>query len=195
MYRSLLASLLMLVAAPALAEPVRIHADSALTAVVKHFGWLEAAGVPVIWTRTGQAADFTVTDGGQAMAARATNPQVKAVYVLSRAAQSDATEYLLVSETTLAQRGAEARIVLACLERARHWVNMDPAAAQSLLGAVARDRSFSGSRPGPAQLASLKKIARANGLDEQLGAALLDDSAYRATLTQPRADRSAAVSR
>ncbi len=200
MFRSLLASLLLLVAAPALADSVRIDAGSALTAVVKHFGWLEAAGVPVLWTPAGEAADFAVTDGGQAIAARAANRQVKAIYVLSRAAASDAaatdaTEYLLVSESTLAQRGAEARVVLATLERARHWIIADPAAAESLIGAAARDRNFSGSRPGPAQLASLKKIAHANGLDQQLGAALLDDSAYRAALTQPRADQIAAVSR
>jgi len=163
--------------------------------VVKHFGWLEAAGLQVEWTKAGQVADFAVAQDQAAIAARAAGKPAKAIYVVSRAVAGDAAQYLLVSEGFLAQRGDAARVVLANLERARQWVNADPAVAETLLGAGVRGQNFSGSRPGPAQLASLKRLARINGLDEQLGAALLDDSAYRAALTQPRPDRLAALSR
>ena len=200
MFRSLFVFVIAVLAAPLQAEPVqvqlvRLDAGSALTAVVKHFGWLEAAGLQVEWAKAGQVADFAVAQDQAAIAARAAGKPVKAIYVVSRAVAGDAAQYLVVAEGLLAQRGEEARVVLANLERARHWINADPAAAEALVGAVVRDHNFSGSRPGPAQLASLKKLARANGLDEQVGAALLDDSAYRAALTQPRPERLAALSR
>ncbi len=195
MFRSLLFLLFASLTASVQAEPVRVDAGSALTRVVQHFGWLEAAGLQVEWTRAGQAADFVVAQEREAITARAAGQPLKAVYVLSRAPADGAAQYLLVTEGFLAQRGDQARVVLASLERARQWIHATPGAARDLLGAAVREQSFSGSRPGPAQLASLKQLARANGLDEQLGAALLDDSAYRAALTQPRPERLAALSR
>ena len=186
------AALLSAVVAQA-AEPLRVDASSALTAVVKHFRWLEAAGLGVEWTQPGERADFTVASGSAALAVRADGAPVKAVYVLSRTSNGAAdTQFLLVSEALLAARGHEARVVLAALERARHWVNAQPDAAAQIAGAALPGRSFAGSRPGPAQLAVLKALARERGVDEQLGAALLDDSAYRAALN---ALQTAALSR
>ena len=186
------AALLSAVVAQA-AEPLRVDASSALTAVVKHFRWLEAAGWGVEWTQPGERADFTVASGSAALAVRADGAPVKAVYVLSRTSNGAAdTQFLLVSEALLAARGHEARVVLAALERARHWVNAQPDAAAQIAGAALPGRSFAGSRPGPAQLAVLKALARERGVDEQLGAALLDDSAYRAALN---ALQTAALSR
>ena len=191
------------------ADPLRIDTGSALTVLVKHFRWLEAAGVKVEWVAPGQQADFAVAAGTAALAARAGGTAVKAVDVLSRPAEGspgrttggvtggsggDAadTQFLLAPETLLAARGAEARVVLVALERARQWVNAQPDAAARIIGAALPGRSFSGSRPGPAQLAALKALARERGVDEQLGAALLDDSAYRAALN---AMQTAALSR
>ncbi len=173
------------------AEPLRVDTGSALTVLVKHFRWLEAAGVKVEWVQPGQRADFAVASGPAALATRAGGAPVKAVYVLSRPAEGVAggisggaaeTQFLLVPEALLAVRGAEARGVLVALERARHWVNAQPDAAAQIAGAALQGRSFTGSRPGPAQLAALKALARERGVDEQLGAALLDDTAYRAAL-------------
>ena len=175
------------------AEPLRVDSGSALTALVKHFGWLESAGVSVAWALPGERADFTVASGRAALAVRAEGAPVKAVYVLSGTAGAAAdTEFLLVSEALLAARGHDARAVLAALERARQWVNAQPDAAAQIAGAALHGRSFSGSRPGPAQLAALKALARERGVDEQLGAALLDDTAYRAALN---AMQTAALSR
>lgn len=165
------------------AEPLRVDTGSALTALVKHFHWLEAAGLQVQWVQPGERADFTVASGRDALAVRADGAPVKAVYVLSGAAAGAAdAQFLLVSEALLAARGHDARVVLAALERVRQWVNAQPDAAAQIAGAALQGRSFAGSRPGPAQLAALKALARERGVDEQLGAALLDDTAYRAAL-------------
>ena len=198
-FRSLIAtaSLLSAVVAQA-AEPVRIDTGSALTAVVKHFRWLEATGLDVQWAQPGEGADFTVASGSAALAVRAAGAPVKAVYVLSRTSNGAAdTQFLLVSETLLAGRADEARTVLAALERARLWVNAQhgkahPDAVAQIAGAALHGRSFAGSRPGPAQLAALKALARERGVDEQIGAALLDDTVYRAALN---AMQTAALSR
>ena len=193
--RSCLVILALLGAFSVHADPVRVDSGSALARVVKHFGWLESAGVNVAWTQPGQPADFFAANGEQALAARAAGKPLKAIYVLSRSPAGDDAHFLLASETLLAQRGPEARVILTALERARNWIVADPAAAEALAGAAVHDRNFSGSRPGPAQLVSLKKLARANGLDEQLGTAVLDDSAYRAALTRARSDSLAILSR
>lgn len=193
--RSLIATaaLLSTLAAQA-AEPLRVDTGSALTALVKHFRWLEAAGLGVEWVQPGERADFTVASGRAALAVRAEGAPVKAVYVLSGAAAGAAADaqFLLVSEALLAARGHDARVLLAALERARQWVNRDPDAAAQIAGAALHGRSFSGSRPGPAQLAALKALARERGVNEQLGAALLDDTTYRAALN---AMQTAALSR
>lgn len=198
-FRSLMATTALLSAVVAqAAEPLRIDSGSALTAVVKHFRWLEAAGLGVQWAQPGERADFTVASGSAALAVRAAGAPVKAVYVLSRTSNGAAdTQFLLASETLLAGRADEARTVLAALERARLWVNAqhgkaDPDAAAQIAGAALQGRSFAGSRPGPAQLAALKALARERGVDEQLGAALLDDTVYRAALN---AMQTAALSR
>lgn len=172
------------------AEPLRIDSGSALTVVVQHFRWLEAAGVNVQWVQPGQAADFAVAAGPAALAARAGGAPVKAVYVLSRQGHGNPgtpggaadSQFLLAPEALLAARGHEVGLVLVALERARQWVNAQPDAAARIAGAALHRHSFTGSRPGPAQLSALKALARERGVDEQLGAALLDDSAYRAAL-------------
>lgn len=169
------------------AEPLRIDSGSALTVVVQHFRWLEAAGVNVQWVQPGQAADLAVAAGPAALAARAGGAPVKAVYVLSRPGNGNPggaadSQFLLAPEALLAARGHEVRLVLVALERARQWVNAQPDAAARIAGAALHGHSFTGSRPGPAQLSALKALARERGVDEQLGAALLDDSAYRAAL-------------
>lgn len=178
------------------AEPLRIDSGSALTVVVQHFRWLEAAGVNVQWVQPGQAADFAVAAGPAALAARAGGAPVKAVYVLSRQGNGNSgtpgtpgtpggaadSQFLLAPEALLAARGHEVGLVLVALERARQWVNAQPDAAARIAGAALHRHSFTGSRPGPAQLSALKALARERGVDEQLGAALLDDSAYRAAL-------------
>lgn len=175
------------------AEPLRVDSGSALTVVVQHFRWLEAAGVNVQWVQPGQAADFAVAAGPAALAARAGGAPVKAVYVLSHPGNGNPgtpgtpggavdSQFLLAPEALLAARGHEVRLVLVALERARQWVNAQPDAAARIAGAALHGHSFTGSRPGPAQLSALKALARERGVDEQLGAALLDDSAYRAAL-------------
>ncbi len=172
------------------ADTLRIDTGSALTMVVKHLGWLETAGVKVEWVQPGERADFTVAAARTALAARAQGAPVKAIYVLSRLAEGSSggsdgagdTQFLLASEALLASHGQQARAVLVVLERARHWVNAQPDAAAKIAGAAVQGRGFTGSRPGPAQLAALKALARERGVDEQLGAALLDDTVYRAAL-------------
>lgn len=173
------------------ADTLRIDTGSALTMVVKHLGWLETAGVKVEWVQPGERADFTVAAARTALAARAQGAPVKAIYVLSRLAEGSSgggtdgagdTQFLLASEALLASHGQQARAVLVVLERARHWVNAQPDAAAKIAGAAVQGRGFTGSRPGPAQLAALKALARERGVDEQLGAALLDDAVYRAAL-------------
>ena len=146
------------------AETLRVDTGSALTVLVKHFRWLEAAGVNVEWVQPGQRADFAVASGRAALATRAGGTPVKAVYVLSRPAEGVTgdtadTQFLLVPEALLAARGPQARVVLLALERARHWVNAQPDAAAQIASAALQGRSFTGSRPGPAQLAALKALA------------------------------------
>lgn len=200
LFRSLTAAAALLGAIAAhAADTLRIDSGSALTGVVKHFGWLETAGVKVEWVPPGERADFAAAAGRAALAARAEGAPVKAIFVLSRPAEGGRnvgaagdTQFLLVSEALLAARGQQTRAVLVALERARLWVNSQPDAAARLAGVALHGRSFAGSRPGPAQLAALKLLARERGVDEQLGAALLDDTAYRAAVN---AMQTAALSR
>ena len=170
------------------ANDIRVDATAPAAAVARHFGWLEAdvaaRGVTVQWHQYGAGGDqldFTGADGAAALKARAAGGAVKAVYVLWRGSAGD-DQYLLVSESFLAQRPEEAHAVIAAFERARKWIAGNPEQAARILSPGATARDLSGSRPGPAQLVALKAAAQDLGLQAGVATQLLDDSLVRATI-------------
>ena len=170
------------------ANDIRVDATAPAAAVARHFGWLEAdvaaRGVTVQsvqYEAGGGQLDFTGADGAAALKARAAGGAVKAVYVLWRGSAGD-DQYLLVSESFLAQRPEEAHAVIAAFERARKWIAGNPEQAARILSPGATARDLSGSRPGPAQLVALKAAAQDLGLQAGVATQLLDDSLVRATI-------------
>lgn len=173
--------------AAASAQSVTVSRDSALTAVVRHFGWLEAQGLKVVWTAAGEPADYSVASAHDLVTLSAVGQRPKAIYVLSRDSRTGAARFLRVAETHLAQHGEQARTVLSAVERARLWVLAEPAAAFQLIGGAEREQNFAGSRPGPAQMAELREAALSKGIDVRDAVTVLDDSVYRSTLHMPKA--------
>lgn len=173
------------------AADLRLDSASPAAAVVRHFGWLEAglaaSGVKVQWASEGRL-DFTSADGTSALKVRATGSAVKAVYVLWRDAAGN-DQYLLVSESFLAQQPQQAQAVVAAFERARKWIAANPDDAAKILSPGATLRNLTGSRPGPAQLAALSATAKHLGLDARLASQLLDDSLVRAAVADTVAAR------